>query len=312
MQEHRAGMVACRARPLHAVLLDPVVADPVPVRGQVGELVPDRLRVRVLRPVAPERAGQRDDDLAVDPRVARARHRGSHAVDPPLGVRERPVLLREAGGREDDVRVRPRGLVQEEVLRDHELELREPLLDVVRVRLGLRRVLADQVQRLDPPVMKAGHHLVEAVAGALGQVGAPGGRELRADVGVVPRLVARKVVRVRAGVVQPLDVVLAAQRVEPRRLVAEVPRHQDEVRERPDVVDAAGVLGDPERVEDRRVPLGRVLARGRTDRLRRDARDAARPPRACTARPPRAPTRSPRSAPRCTRRPAGPPRGSRA
>ena len=64
-----------------------------------------------------------------------------------------------------------------------------------------------------------------------------------------------------------------AERVEPRRLVAEVAGHEDEVRERPDVVDAAGVLGDAEGVEDRRVPLARVLAGGGADVLGRNARD---------------------------------------
>ena len=65
------GMVEVGARPLHAVLLDPVVADPVPVGRQVGELVPHRLRVRILGPVRAERACHLDDDLAVDARLAR-------------------------------------------------------------------------------------------------------------------------------------------------------------------------------------------------------------------------------------------------
>ena len=312
MQELRPRMVARRARPLHSVLLDPVVADPEPVRREVGELVPDRLRVRILRPVAAERARQRDHDLAVAARVAGARNRCAHAVDPPLGVRERAVLLGEARGREDDVRVLARRLVQEEILRDDELELREPLLDVRRVRLRLRRVLADQVERLDPPVVEPGHHLVEPVAGALGQVDAPGLGELLAHLRVVPGLVAGEVVRVRARVVQALDVVLAAERVQPGRLVAEVAGHQDEVRERPDVVDAAGVLGDPERVEDRRVPLGRVLAGGGADRLGGDAGDPLGLLGRVAGDDLAHRLEVLAVAPRCTRRPGAPPRGSRA
>ena len=54
------------------------------------------------------------------------------------------------------------------------------------------------------------------------------------------------------------------------------PGHQDEVRERPDVVDPAGVLGDAEGVEDRRVPLARVLARAGTDVLGGDTGDLLR------------------------------------
>ncbi len=141
----------------------------------------------------------------------------------------------------------------------------------MRVRLGLRGVLADEVERLHPAVVEAAHHLVEAVAGRLRHLRAPCLGELAADLGVVHGLVAGEVHGVRARVVQALDVVLTTERVEPGRLVAEVPCHEDEVRERPDVVDAAGVLGDPEGVEDRRVPLGRVLASRRADVLGRDA-----------------------------------------
>jgi hypothetical protein len=59
-------MVEVGHRPLHAVLLEPVVADPVPVRRQVCELVPDRLRVGVLGPVRAECLRHENDDVAVD------------------------------------------------------------------------------------------------------------------------------------------------------------------------------------------------------------------------------------------------------
>jgi hypothetical protein len=170
------------------------------------------------------------------------------------------------------VRVLAGRVVQEDVLRDDELARLEALLDVVRVRLRLRRVLADQVERLDTAVVQAGDDLVEAIAGHGRHLDPPRLRELPPDLGVLDRLVPRQVRRVRSGIVQPLDVVLAAERVEAGGLVAKVARHQHEVRKRPDVVDSAGVLGDPERVEDRCVALARVLARGLPDRLRRDAR----------------------------------------
>ena len=183
--------------------------------------------------------------------------------DPPLGVRERAVLLGEARRGEDDVRVLPRRVVEEDVLRQEEVEPLEAFLDVLGVRLRLGGVLADEVERLDAPVVQAGDDLVEAVAGPLGNLGAPCVGELRPDLGIVDRLVAGKVGRVRARVVQSLDVVLAAERVQARRLVAEVPGHEHEVRERPDVVDAARVLGDAEGVEDPGVP-SRSRTRGRS------------------------------------------------
>ena len=200
----------------------------------------------------------------------------SDAADPPLRVRERAVLLGEARRGEDDVRVLPRRVVQEDVLRHQEVEPLQALLDVVGVRLGLRGVLADEVERLDAPVVEAGDDLVEAVAGPRGHLGAPRIRELPPDLRIVDGLVAGEVGRVRARVVQPLDVVLATERVQPGRLVAEMPGHEHEVRERPDVVDAARVLGDPEGVEDARVPLARVLAGGGADVLGGDAGDLLR------------------------------------
>ena len=97
--------------------------------------------------------------------------------------------------------------------------------------------------------------LVEAVARPLGNLDAPRLGELPPDLGVVDGLVAGEIRGIRAGVVEALDVVLSAERVQPGRLVAEVAGHEHEVRERPDVVDAARVLGDAEGVEDPRVLL---------------------------------------------------------
>ena len=190
------GWSDLRHRPLDAVLLEAVVADAVPVRREVGELVPDRLGVRVLGPVRAERPRHVDDDLAVDPRLAGQRHRRADAADAPLGVRERAVLLGEARRREAR---RPR-TSRVMSLRKMSCETRksstaEPLLDVVRVRLGLRRVLADEVERLDAAVVEAAHHLVEAVARRLGHLDAPRLGELPPDLGVVDGLVAREVRR---------------------------------------------------------------------------------------------------------------------
>src|SRR6266511_2319509 len=88
-----------------------------------------------------------------------------------------------------------------------------------------------------------------------------------------PGLVAGEIGRVRARVVQPLDVVLASEGVQAGRLVAQMAGHEGEVRERPDVVDPAGVFGDAQRVKDRGVLHRCVFARGGDDVLGRDARD---------------------------------------
>ena len=180
MEVRRPRVVEVGARPLHAVLLDARVTDPVPVRTEVGELVPDVLRRPVLRPRPAERGRHRADDAPVLARFAGAVERLPHPVHPALGVREGAVLLGEARRREDDVRVLPGRVVQEDVLRDDELAAGEALLDVVGVRLGLGRVLADQVERLHAPVVEPGDDLVEPVARRLRHLHPPRLRELRA------------------------------------------------------------------------------------------------------------------------------------
>jgi hypothetical protein len=231
VEVHRAGVVPVDARPLQADLVDPVVADPRPERRQVGELVPDVLDRPVVGPLGAELAGKVDHDSPVLAGLARARDRPADAVHATLRVGEGAVLLGEAGRGEDDVGKAGRRVVQEQVLGHHELEASETFLDVPCIRLGLRRVFADQVEGLDAIVVQPGHHLIEAIAVRLGQLDSPGRGKLAPDVGILLGLVARQIARIRTRVVQALDVVLAAQRVQPRRLVAEVAGHQHEVRE---------------------------------------------------------------------------------
>ncbi len=67
-----------------------------------------------------------------------------------------------------------------------------------------------------------------------------------------------------------LDVVLAAQRVEPAAVTAHLARQQREVDQRHDVVDRVVVLGDAERPADHPRLGARVRERDLLDRLRRD------------------------------------------
>ena len=101
---------------------------------------------------------------------------------------------------------------------------------------------------------------------------APGGLEARARLGVaLDVLEARQLVGDRAHVAAALDVVLPAQRVEPRAVAADVAGEEGEVDQREDVVDRVVVLGDPERPADHGPVGARVGVRGLADHLRRHA-----------------------------------------
>ena len=121
VQVRRAGVVEVGARPLHAVLLEPVVADSVPVRRQVGELVPDRLGVRIVGPVRSERFGHQQDDLAVDLRLTGQRRGRAYPTDAPLRVGERAALLGKTHARQEHIRI-ARGFRGEYLLQYHEIQ----------------------------------------------------------------------------------------------------------------------------------------------------------------------------------------------
>ncbi len=165
--------------------------------------------------------------------------------------------------------------VEQDVLDDEEVEAGEQLARVLDVGLGLRRVLADHVERAQLAALHALEHLRQVPAVARDDLAAPGGLEAGARLGVaLDVLEARQLVRDRAHVAAALHVVLAAQRVEARAPAADVAAEQGEVDQREHVVDADVVLGDAERPADHR-PVGtREGVRGVADHVGRHAGDA--------------------------------------
>ncbi len=110
------------------------------------------------------------------------------------------------------------------------------------------------------------------VAAAVGRDGhAPGRLEAPPQLVVLDVLEARQPVGQGAHVAAALDVVLAAQRVEPAAVAADVPGQEGQGDERQDVVDRVVVLGDAEGpAEDG--PVGRGVGVGQlADGLGRDA-----------------------------------------
>jgi hypothetical protein len=108
-----------------------------------------------------------------------------------------------------------RGLREEELLHDEELEPRERRPHVALVRVALRDVLALDPERPDLAAARSLEHLGDREPGLGGRRGSPHRREPRAHLGVGDGLVAGEQVRRAAHVGVALHVVLAAQRQHP-------------------------------------------------------------------------------------------------
>ena len=219
-----------------------------------GDLVEDLLRALVGELLLIAHPGAEfADDLPVRLCLTRGILCFLPALDSPLGVRLGAVLLGVAGCREHHVGELG-GLGQEDVLHDQELEVPEPLLDMLDVGVGEHRVLAHDVHRPDLTgvIGEDVHHLGDGIAdpGLRDIVDPPGLHHLLPGFFVGDLLVTAEDVREATHVAGALHVVLAAERVHATAGLAQVAGEHHQVGGRFDVVDACGVLGDPHRVDE--------------------------------------------------------------
>ncbi len=167
---------------------------------------------------------------------------------------------------------------------------------LVGLRLG--GVLADHVQRPQLAAAHRGEHVGEVPAVARRHGDVPRGVELRPRDVVLDVLEAGQLVRQGAHVAAALDVVLAAQRVEPGAPATDVTAQQGEVDEGEHVVDGVVVLGDAERPAQLGAVGAGVGVGQLADGLGRDAGDR----RATLERPLLAPRRRTRRTRSCRAR----------
>ena len=181
--------------------------------AEAAELVPGLLGGRHAE-IVPEAAGELAEDPDVVARLARRVERLPDALDAALAARDRALSLapaRRCG--EHDVRelARPR---EEDVLDDEVLELLQQPDGALLVRLGLRGVLAEHVTA--EPRSAPSRRTCRSGGDPLRRDRRlPRRLEARAGLVVLDERESRQAVRQRAHVPAALDVVLAAQRVEP-------------------------------------------------------------------------------------------------
>ena len=121
VQAARARVIRRGAGPLQPVAVQARVAHAAEqLRRDPRDLVHD-LRWCRTAPARAEGGRHVERDLVVRAGLARRARRRTHELDPALGVGEGARLLEPARGRQHQVRA-PRGLRQEELLHDEQLE----------------------------------------------------------------------------------------------------------------------------------------------------------------------------------------------
>ncbi len=151
-----------------------------------------------------------------------------------------------------------RGLVDEEILNDHQLQRLQCGNHVMGVRVGLGNVLTLDEQRFEVTADGGVKHIGDPQTRLRLQHCAPEGFELLTHDGVGDVAVAGELVREGPHIAGALNVVLAAQRIDPYAVAADVPGDHREVRHRDHHGRALAVFGDAQPVVDGRVRPGGV------------------------------------------------------
>ena len=162
------------------------------------------------------------------------------------------VVFAPGRGRENDIG-KAGGLGGEDVLADHELRRLQTMFHMADVGLGIGQVLPEDIKELDLAIDQAVHHLGHHQAVLFRELlHPPGGLELGPGRGVFHLLITGKDIGQRPHIAGPLDVVLAPQRVHPAAFKADIPQEHLQIGATHDVVDPAGVLGDPQGIDEHR------------------------------------------------------------
>ena len=272
MHDRRALRCGRIARPLNgAARLQHRVAHAGKTRRHPRDLVHDLARMVVPHWEA-QRGGQRRRHFPL--RHPRQRlHHLAHPVDAPLRIGEGAVLFQERGTGQEHVR-ELRRFVQEKVLHHHAFHRPQRRRHVLRVRIGLRDILALDVEPAEPTPDRLVQHVGNAQPGLAIQRPAPGRLEH------LPRRVIRhmaipaELMRKAAHVAGALHVVLPAQRVHPHALAPDIPGRHREVRHAHHHGRTLAVLGHAQPVVDRAIPRRGIQPRRRAQLRRRHPGEA--------------------------------------
>ena len=159
------------ARPLdRSEFVQPRIGHALESRRRRGDLIHNFARMGVAHGHA-DRVGERHRHLPIG-HSGKRRNRLAHAIDAALGVGECAVLFQKRGAGQEHMRV-TRGLVEEEILDDDAFHRAQARGDVLRVRIGLRDILALNVEPLERAVDCLVDHIGNAQARLVAKRHAP-------------------------------------------------------------------------------------------------------------------------------------------
>ncbi len=251
-EDHRLARIAfVLAGVGHAAFLfQPLPGDAGDGRHRLAHLV-EHVRSTTVVPVEAHAARDFLDDPQIGLRLARRLQRLAAELHHAVGVGDGAILLRPRSGGQDDV-CEIAGFGEEDLLHHQPVELRERLARVMRVGVRHRRVLAHDVHAADLAVEHRVHDLDDREPRLGIERRAPQFLEARACLVVVHALIVREHHRNQAGIGSALNVVLAAQGVQPGAGAPDLTGHQAQRDEAARIVGAVYVLRDAHAPQDHR------------------------------------------------------------
>jgi hypothetical protein len=190
----------------------------------------------------------------------------------PLGVGEGSIFFKEGAARQEHVRV-IRGLVEEEILHDHAFHGGEAPRHMRRVGIGLKNILALDVNAAESALDGGVEHVRDAQPRLFVERDAPSLLEDRTHGVVRDVPVAGEFMREGAHVARALDVVLAPQRIDAHPAPPKVSRREGEIGDRQHRGRTLAMFGDAEPIIDCRIAAGGIEPRGFSDGVGGNAGD---------------------------------------
>ncbi len=166
-----------------------------------------------------------------------------------------------------------RGLAEKQILHHKKLHLLQRLVHFLQIRVGLRHVIPDDPEPLEPTRNRRVPHVGRFHAAFRGQRTAGDGLMQQCQLRIVQTLVAGEVGREAAHIRGPLHIVLSTQGIDAGARLSDVAGGQGEVTERDDPMTAPAMFRHTETMDAERRAAAPITPSRLVDEMGRHAGD---------------------------------------